>query len=83
MEDCALDCCGGQDGALEGREALEAGSEKRVNCRGDRQLGEIRASDPAILMAPEQLFINKHRHELFRKQRVAIDGACDPQLDCG
>ena len=53
-------------------EALEAGGEKRVNCRRDRQLGEIRASDPA---APYVEPIALRREDLLAGRDATLDAA--------
>ena len=60
------------DRALLGLKRIEPGGDEGVDGRGDLQLVRALSSDPAFRPALDRFGLDKHRHDLFDVERVAL-----------
>ena len=69
------------DGALFRPQAVETGSQQRVDRRRDRQLGDVGGDLPAVVLAPEHAVVDEHRQHLLYVERIALGRLGDPSPD--
>ena len=70
-----------ENGALAACKRVEAGSEERLDRRGDVELRQRASGAPRAVRALENALVDEHSHELLREERIPLCRAHDAVED--